>query len=103
MHGFDATLEEVLHLITHLGYSNAYPTIWGEYQGTQVSGAMDIARGGYFATLKLYSSTQNYFFDKNLDRLLKSILGHDPLCTAHLRTSNQQHCLQSHLGRHTQK
>ena len=45
---FDATLEEVLHLITHIGYANAYPEIWGESPGTAVAQAMDIARGGQF-------------------------------------------------------
>ena len=44
---FDATLEEVLHLITHIGYANAYPEIWGESPGTAVAQAMDIARGGH--------------------------------------------------------
>ena len=45
---FDATLEDVLHLITHNGYSKAYPEIFGEYPGTQISNYMDIARGGQF-------------------------------------------------------
>ena len=45
---FDATLEDVLHLITHNGYSKAYPEIFGEYPGTQISNYMDIARGGRF-------------------------------------------------------
>ena len=45
---FDATLEEVLHLITHAGYARAYPEVWGEAPGTQVALAMDLARGGHF-------------------------------------------------------
>ena len=45
---FDATLEEVLHLITHYGYSEAYPDIFGEKKGSEIANAMDIARGGYF-------------------------------------------------------
>ena len=45
---FDATLEEVLHLITHVGYANAYPEIFGEKKGTVISNAMDLARGGQF-------------------------------------------------------
>ena len=27
---FDASLEEVLHIITHAGYANAYPEVFGE-------------------------------------------------------------------------
>jgi len=45
---FDASLEEVLHLITFGGYSNAYPEIFGTKRGTAVSKAVDLARGGYF-------------------------------------------------------
>ncbi len=45
---FDATLEEVLHLITHVGYANAYPDAFGEEPGTALGDAMDLARGGRF-------------------------------------------------------
>lgn len=45
---FDATLEEVLHLITHVGYANVYPNVFGEQPHTEIANAMDIARGGYF-------------------------------------------------------
>ena len=45
---FDATLEEVLHLITHAGYAHVYPEVFGEKPGTQIAKAMDLARGGYF-------------------------------------------------------
>lgn len=48
---FDATLEEVLHLITHVGYANVYPTIFGEKEGTSLSNAMDVARGGKFNSI----------------------------------------------------
>jgi hypothetical protein len=46
--GFDATLEEVLHLITHVGYADAYPDIFSEKAGSELTEAMDIARGGHF-------------------------------------------------------
>jgi len=47
-HGFDASLEEILHLITHIGYGNAYPDAWGLGRDTPLAKAMDTARGGYF-------------------------------------------------------
>tara|TARA_B110000967_G_scaffold206798_1_gene254436 strand:- start:788 stop:1615 length:828 start_codon:yes stop_codon:yes gene_type:complete len=48
---FDAALEEIWHVITHTGYANAYPTIFGENPGTSLANAMDIARGGNFTTI----------------------------------------------------
>ncbi len=45
---FDATLEEVLHLITHEGYANTYPEIFGERPGTELAKCLDRARGGHF-------------------------------------------------------
>lgn len=45
---FDATLEEVLHLITHVGYANVYPTVFGERPGTVLAACLDRARGGHF-------------------------------------------------------
>ena len=45
---FDAALEEVFHIISHAGYANAYPEIFGEVAGSKLAEAMDIARGGYF-------------------------------------------------------
>ena len=45
---FDATLEEVLHLVTAGGYSIAYPKVFGERPGTAIAKAMDNARGGHF-------------------------------------------------------
>ena len=44
---FDASLEEVLHLITHEGYSKVYPEL-AEEKGSAIANAMDNARGGYF-------------------------------------------------------
>jgi len=45
---FDATLEEVLHLITHEGYANTYPEMFGEKPGTELAECLDRARGGHF-------------------------------------------------------
>ncbi|SDJ96367.1 hypothetical protein SAMN04488540_11663 [Ferrimonas sediminum] len=48
---FDATLEEVLHLITHEGYASVYPQIFGEMAESQIADAMDQARGGRFESI----------------------------------------------------
>ena len=49
VNGFnDEALEEVLHMITRHGYGNAYPEVFGMTSGTELSGALDIARGGHF-------------------------------------------------------
>ena len=45
---FDASLEEVLHLITQHGYAEVYPEVFREKKGSKMADAMDIARGGYF-------------------------------------------------------
>jgi hypothetical protein len=45
---FDASLEEVLHLVTHEGYAYAYPQIFGERPGTILAKCLDRARGGHF-------------------------------------------------------
>ena len=49
--GRDATLEEVLHLVTDKGWDEAFPSIWGEKKGSSIANAMDKARGGYFETI----------------------------------------------------
>ncbi len=45
---FDASLEEVLHLITQHGYGNAYPRVFGSRKGTKLAECLDKARGGHF-------------------------------------------------------
>ncbi len=47
-HGFDASLEEVLHLISTVGYSQAYPDVFGEEPASIIAEYMDNARGGHF-------------------------------------------------------
>ncbi len=49
--GFDATLEEVLHLITHIGYAQVFPDDYSEDGPSTLTKAMDIARGGHFTTI----------------------------------------------------
>lgn len=48
---FDGSLEEVLHLITHVGYSKVYPGVFGENTGSAIADAMDAARGGRHLTI----------------------------------------------------
>lgn len=48
---FDASLEEVLHIITYAGYATAYPLVFGLTPGTSLTNAMDVARGGHFTTI----------------------------------------------------
>ncbi|MEM8888924.1 MAG: hypothetical protein AAGD28_13155 [Bacteroidota bacterium] len=48
---FDASLEEVLHIITHAGYAEVYPDVFGEKAGSKLADAMDKARGGRFTRI----------------------------------------------------
>ncbi len=47
-HGFDASLEEVLHLISSVGYAQTYPDVFGEEAASTIAAYMDTARGGHF-------------------------------------------------------
>ena len=61
---FDASLEEVLHLITHVGYAGVYPEIFGEAIGSEIADAMDIARGGQFESIPAsYPDSAWYSYD----------------------------------------
>lgn len=48
--GFDATIEEVLHLVT-TGYAEAYPRVFGALPGTALGDCLDRARGGRFGSV----------------------------------------------------
>ena len=61
---FDATLEEIFHLVTHVGYHNAYPAIFVESTGSSLASAIDIARGGQFTSIpSSYSDDVWYTYD----------------------------------------
>jgi len=61
---FDAALEEVFHIISHAGYSSLYPEVFGEYAGTELCDAMDVARGGYFLEIpSAYPEEGWYHYD----------------------------------------
>lgn len=63
---FDAALEEVLHIITHAGYSKVYPEEFGEVTGSQIANAMDLARGGQFNSIpSSYPGGAWYTYDDN--------------------------------------
>ncbi|MCT4634116.1 MAG: copper amine oxidase N-terminal domain-containing protein [Firmicutes bacterium] len=66
---FDASYEEILHLITHVGYADVYPKELGEKPGTDIANAMDIARGGQFIKIpKKYPEKAWYsYYDDTAD------------------------------------
>ncbi len=43
---FDASLEEILHMVTDIGWAGAYPDAFDRQPGTKISNALDKARGG---------------------------------------------------------
>lgn len=57
---FDATIEEVLHLVT-TGYSEAYPRIFGALPGTALGDCLDRARGGRFGSVPRRYPEQAWF------------------------------------------
>ena len=61
---FDASIEEILHIITSVGYAGVYPKVFCERHGTELAHAMDIARGGYFRTVpRRYPASAWYSYD----------------------------------------
>ncbi|MBC8257748.1 MAG: hypothetical protein H8E38_01915 [SAR324 cluster bacterium] len=61
---FDASLEEVLHLVQAVGWANTFPEVFGTEPGSKLADAMDKARGGHFEELPgNYPSGAWYSYD----------------------------------------
>jgi len=45
---FDGSLEEILHMVTDVGWAGAYPEVFDRVPGSEISNALDKARGGRF-------------------------------------------------------
>ena len=63
--GDDATVEEVMHTINHVGHTNVYPAAFNmQPNSSLLSAAMDVARGGQFLSIpNLYPSSAWYHYD----------------------------------------
>ena len=63
--GFDATIEEILHTINHVGHSNLYPNAFSFAPNSSLlSEAMDTARGGQFTNIpNPYPAAAWYHYD----------------------------------------
>ena len=62
----DATLEEIWHVITSVGYAKAFPSTFAESSTSNslLTQAMDVARGGKFTSIpSSYPSTAWYTYD----------------------------------------
>ncbi len=61
---FDASLEEIWHIINVSGHADAYPRIFGLERGSKLANAMDTARGDYFKTIPVtYPINAWYSYD----------------------------------------
>ena len=63
--GDDATVEEVIHTINHVGHTNVYPAAFSlQPNSSLMSTAMDVARGGQFLSIpNPYPSSAWYHYD----------------------------------------
>ena len=63
--GDDATVEEIMHTINHVGHTNVYPSAFSMGPNSSLmSAAMDAARGGQFMTIpNPYPASAWYHYD----------------------------------------
>ena len=63
--GDDATVEEIMHTINHVGHTNVYPSAFSmQANSSLMSTAMDDARGGQFMTIpNPYPTASWYHYD----------------------------------------
>jgi hypothetical protein len=63
--GDDATVEEILHTINHVGHTNVYPNAFSmQPNSSLLSAAMDVARGGQFMSVpNNYPPSAWYHYD----------------------------------------
>ena len=63
--GDDATVEEIMHTINHVGHTNVYPAAFSmQADSSLMSAAMDAARGGQFMTIpNPYPAAAWYHYD----------------------------------------
>ena len=63
--GDDATVEEIMHTINHVGHTNVYPSAFSMGPNSSLmSAAMDVARGGQFMTIpNPYPAAAWYHYD----------------------------------------
>ena len=66
--GDDATVEEIMHTINHVGHTNVYPAAFSmQANSSLMSTAMDVARGGQFMTIpNPYPASAWYHYDDRL-------------------------------------
>jgi len=66
---FDASLEEIIHPITYVGYGESYPEAFGTSPGSEVAKIMDEARGGHFVKVpdKYPDNAWYTYYDETCD------------------------------------
>ena len=63
--GNDASVEEIMHTINHVGHTNVYPNVFSlQVNSSLLTAAMDIARGGQFMSVpNSYAASAWYHYD----------------------------------------